>query len=149
MGSSAKLLAMGKINGGCQCGNVTVEAELSGAFETYNPRVCDCEFCSKHSAAYLSDAQGSLVIAIANESDVSRYRQGSKTAEFIVCKQCGVLVAICHRTSEALFATLNVRALDRKFEFGREQPVSPKQLASDEKAKRWRALWFSKVSFRT
>ena len=44
--------------------------------EAYNPRACDCDFCSKHGAAYVSDPKGALRIRLKEEGQTSRYRQG-------------------------------------------------------------------------
>src|SRR6185312_13731802 len=75
--------SMHKLKGQCHCGNVRVEIELVRSPETYNPRACDCDFCSKHAAAYVSDPQGSLLMQVRDDAGISRYRQGSGAAECI------------------------------------------------------------------
>lgn len=57
-----------------------VAIELTRAPATYNPRACDCDLCRKHGAAYVSDAQGSLVIRIKDARARGKYRQGSGKA---------------------------------------------------------------------
>ena len=54
-------------------------ARTTGEFA---PRACDCEFCSRHRAAWVSDSQGALRIEVHYGADLQRYRQGSKQAEF-------------------------------------------------------------------
>jgi hypothetical protein len=136
---------MVKTGGGCHCGNIRIQASFSQYLTAYNPRACDCDFCVKHAAAYVSDPQGSLHVAIRNELEVNRFRQGSETCEMLVCRICGVLVGAVYRESDRLFGTLNVRALDTRANFASEQPVSPKTLSVDQKLQRWRNIWFSDV----
>ena len=137
---------MPQINGGCYCGNIRLDVSLSREPSDYAPRACDCDFCQKHSSAYVSDPRGSLRIRIANETEVSRFRQGSNTAQMRVCRTCGVLVGALFRDGERLFGTVNARALDCRASFGEQQSVSPKSLSADVKAQRWRDIWFAEVS---
>jgi hypothetical protein len=137
---------MVQANGGCYCGNIRVSASFSQYLSAYEPRACDCDFCSKHGAAYVSDSKGSLSIEIRDELEVNRFRQGSKSAEMVLCRTCGVLVGAVYRESNRLFGTLNVKALGCRASFGPEQqPVSPKPLSADQKVRRWRGIWFPDV----
>jgi hypothetical protein len=137
---------MPQLNGSCYCGNIRLDVSLSRELSEYSPRACDCDFCQKHGSAYVSDRHGSLRIRIANEADVSHFRQGSNTAEMLLCRSCGILVGALYRDGDRLFGTVNVRALDARAAFGVEKSVSPKSLAADVKAQRWREIWFADVS---
>jgi hypothetical protein len=134
-----------KVAGGCHCGNIAVRLHLARSPDDYRPRSCDCDFCRKHGACYLSDPQGALSIQVRHGSECGRYRQGSGAAEFLVCRNCGVLVVALYRGEQQLYATVNARALDAGASFGAEQPVSPQKLSQSEKIKRWQALWFSDI----
>ena len=136
---------MPDISGGCYCGNIRLNASFSKELSAYNPRACDCDFCEKHAAAYVSDPGGSLRIQIRNELEVSRFRQGSNTAEMLICRLCGVLVGAVYLHSDRIFGTLNLKALDSREAFGPQLPVSPKRLSADLKTQRWRDLWFPDV----
>jgi hypothetical protein len=136
---------MPETHGGCYCGNIRVIVSFSQYLSTYEPRACDCAFCLKHAAAYVSDPNGSLQLQIRNELEVNRFRQGSDTAEMLLCRTCGVLVGALYGESDRLFGTLNVKALESRESFGSEQPVSPKSLSADQKVRRWRELWFPDV----
>ncbi|MGB9430426.1 MAG: aldehyde-activating protein [Gammaproteobacteria bacterium] len=138
-----------KISSGCHCGNLRIDLELTRAPDTYNPRACDCDFCRKHSAAYVSDPQGSLAIRIQDESLRGTYRQGSGQAEFLFCTHCGVLVGVLYRNDGRLYAAVNAKAVEGGKAFGAEQPISPKTLSASEKVKRWQDVWFSNVSIVT
>lgn len=134
-------------SGGCHCGNIGVELQLTAAPESYWPRACDCDFCRKHGAAYVSDAQGSLVVRIKDERERSTYRQGSGRAEFLLCRNCGVLVGAFFRSGSQIHATVNVKALASSAAFAPEQSVSPQKLAADQKVQRWQDIWFANVTF--
>lgn len=136
---------MHNVSGGCHCGNIEIDVGLTAAPGAYRPRVCDCDFCRKHGAAWLSDDKGSLLIRIKDRHESETYRQGSKQAEFLLCRNCGVLVAVLHRVDLKLHAAINVKAFDSTAKFGIEQAVSPKRLSADEKANRWQDIWFSNV----
>lgn len=134
---------MHKISGGCHCGNIHLEVGLSHAPASYRPRACDCDFCVKHGSAYISDPQGSLHIRIQDEGQTAKYRQGSGQAEFLVCRNCGVLAAVLYMDQGRLYAAANARAIAGGRDFGADQPVSPKRLSPGDKAARWRDVWFS------
>jgi hypothetical protein len=137
---------MNKLNGGCHCGNILVEMELPRASATYNPRACDCDYCRKHGAAYVSDPQGSMRMQVKDARQLGKYHQGSGIADCIICRNCGVLVGIVHRDNGRLYGAINSKALDGSSPFGEEMPVSPKTLPDDEKIRRWKDLWFANVS---
>lgn len=136
---------MPETHGGCYCGNIRSQASFSRELASYNPRACDCDFCRKHAAAYVSDPKGSLRLQIGNELEVNRFRQGSNTAEMLLCRTCGVLVGALYRESNRLFGAPNAKALDPRLSFGPEQGVSPKLLSPDQKVQRWRDIWFPDV----
>jgi len=137
---------MHQLTGGCHCGNMRVEVELPRPPGDYSPRACDCDFCRKHGASYLSDPQGSMLIRIKDERDSGRYHQGSGTADCLLCRHCGVLIGATYLCDERLYAAVNVRILDGGAGFAADLPVSPKKLSENEKAQRWRTLWFANVS---
>jgi hypothetical protein len=136
--------SMHTVTGGCYCGNVLLHIRLPRPPKAYNPRACDCGFCRKHGAAYISDRSGSLEIAIGTATDRGSYRQGSEAADFLFCRRCGVLIGVTCEIDGRLYGAVNVRSLDPAA-FGPEQSVSPKQLAATEKLQRWQGVWFPDV----
>lgn len=137
---------MHHIEGKCHCGNIHVALELSAAPGDYAPRACDCDFCRKHGASYLSDPHGTLRIDVADARLLGRYRQGSGMAECLLCRECGVLVGVTYREEGRLYAAVNTRVLEGGVGFGEGKSVSPKLLAGDEKVRRWKELWFANVT---
>ena len=136
---------MHSVSGGCYCGNILLDLQLANEPGSYNPRACDCAFCRKHGAAYISDAQGSLRVRINDQARSGTFRQGSELAEMLLCTHCGVLMGALYRTEGRIYATVNVRAVEGAATFGVEQSVSPKKLSPDAKVARWKELWFSNV----
>jgi hypothetical protein len=138
-----------EIKGSCHCENISVDVVLSRQPESISPRACDCDFCFKHGAAYVSDPAGSMAIRVRDPGLLGRYRQGSGTAECLFCKGCGVLVGVLYEEGEKRFAALNTPILSEAARFGGKVAVSPKKLGVGEKIERWKELWFSKVTLRT
>jgi hypothetical protein len=136
---------MYRLTGGCHCGNIGVAMDLAREPGTYTPRTCDCDYCRKHSAAYISDAQGSLVIRVTDPSKLGRYRQGAGLAEFLFCTACSVLVSVLYNHDTRLYAAVNANAIDARERFGEPQSASPKTLSAQEKMQRWQELWFCQV----
>ncbi|SET74038.1 GFA family protein [Stigmatella erecta] len=133
------------IQGRCHCGNIRVAIHLTRSPESYSPRACDCGFCLKHAAAYVSDPEGTVEFDVRDSLQVGRYKQGSQTAEFLFCKGCGVLVGVVYPSREGTFAAINSRIVEDA-RFGPETAVSPQKLSAGEKVKRWEEVWFSKVA---
>jgi hypothetical protein len=137
---------MHKLNGGCHCYNIHVEVELPHAPSTYKPRACDCDFCRKHGATYISDPQGAVCLQVKDVHQLGRYRQGSGIAECIICRNCRVLVGVVYEDNGQLYAAINSKVIDANPDFAEEVPVSPKILPDDKKIERWKDLWFADVS---
>ncbi len=137
-----------KYVGGCHCGNIALEMEITGKPDSYNPRACDCDFCRKHAASYVSDPHGKLVILVKNETNLSKYRQGSGIADCLVCNICGVLVGVCYEEHGRLYATVNRKTVVNSTDFGAETVVSPRTLNDQDKIQRWKNAWFSDVSIK-
>ncbi|NWK78372.1 GFA family protein [Aquitalea sp. LB_tupeE] len=136
---------MVQLSGACHCGNIHLHLELSRPLADYNPRTCDCDFCRKHGASYLSDPHGRLQIAVRDTAGMGKYRHGSQLADFLFCTRCGVLVGVLYQDGSRLYGTVNCAALHETEALGTPVSVSPRQLDSSEKTARWSTLWFPDV----
>jgi len=120
---------------------------VEAAFETQRdpatlqPRACDCSFCRKHGAAWLSDNEGELLVSANSGATLREYHQGSGNARFLLCGDCGVLVAVVFGDEGGLAGAINATCLDDPPHLGATTQVSPQQLTAEEKIARWRALW--------
>lgn len=133
------------LSGGCHCGNVHLEITLTAATSMQSPRACDCDFCRKHGAAYVSDPQGKLRIDVRNENDFGKYKQGSGISDCLICRNCGVLIGFSYQEDDQLYVVINSKAIDGQLQFGTETPVSPKLLDATKKSERWKQIWFRDV----
>jgi hypothetical protein len=136
---------MYSVQGGCHCGNISYVAEFTKELSTYKPRACDCDFCTSHGSSYVSDRNGSLIIEIKNICDVSKYRQGSRIADFLICKNCGVMIGVCYEEDGRIFGSINVRSSAVYSNFGETQTINLLQLSDEERISRWKQYWFEKV----
>lgn len=138
---------MVQLDGSCYCGGVQVRVELSRSPESFQPRACDCDFCRKNGASYISDPVGSMNIEAKDRDAITGFRQGSENAEFMFCKTCAVLVGVVYRESESVFGAVNSEVFGAGKSFGEKVTASPKTLSGAEKVARWKLVWFPKVSF--
>jgi len=105
-----------RIEAACHCGNIRVALDWRGAWPDIPVRACGCDLCRKHGARWTSDPNGAFRLAIAEEGRTRRYRFGSKTADFHVCTNCGVIPIVSSRIEGRRYAVFNANtfaALDR------------------------------------
>ena len=133
------------LSGGCHCGNIHIDMALTKASAEYSPRACDCDFCRKHGASYISDPQGTLRMTVRNFADFGRYKQGSGASDCLFCRNCGVLVGYSYAENGQIYAVVNSRAVDGAAQFGTETAASPKLLPQEKKTERWKQIWFRDV----
>lgn len=134
-------------HGSCHCRRLRIEFSTDRNPADFTPRACDCSFCRKHGAAYVSDPAGRLSIT-ARQGVLRKYRQGSDTADFLLCGQCGVLVAVSFEHDNRVYGAVNIGCLDGDTGFMAPAPASPQLLDADEKVSRWSQLWIPDVELR-
>ena len=101
--------------GACHCKNIEIRLESDKTARELGLRTDSCSFCNKHHALYTSDPTGALRITVREADLVVRYRFGTKTADFLLCKACGVFVAAY--MPEAALAVINVNVLEARDAF--------------------------------
>lgn len=133
------------MRGSCHCGRLRVEFSTGQDPASIVPRACDCSFCQKHGATYISDPAGRLSV-IESEPDATReYRQGSNAARFLFCSHCGVLVAVVYEHEARIYGVVNAGCLDGHAGLATPVPASPQTLTREEKVSRWVKLWVPDV----
>jgi hypothetical protein len=98
--------------GRCHCGAVGFEYRTAKAPAEWPVRECQCSFCRKHGACYTSDPAGSVRFVHTNTGDLSRYRFGHGTADFVFCGRCGGYLGALTEEGGQAVAVLNLRAFD-------------------------------------
>lgn len=97
--------------GRCHCGALRFELRTSHPPDQWTVRACQCSFCRSHGARTTSDPEGSVRFIIADNAKLNHYRFGTRSADFYVCRDCGVYVAAVLTSARGQFATLNVNVL--------------------------------------
>jgi hypothetical protein len=110
-------------SGGCHCGNIRVRLRLTTDPAAVPLRACTCSFCRAHATRTLSDPAGLFEAWAEDWADVERYRFGTRTADYLVCRRCGVYIAAVCETDAGPRAVVNINSLDARAEF--TQPASP------------------------
>jgi hypothetical protein len=126
--------------GTCSCQTVSFVLNLPNPIRCYQPRACDCDFCTSRHIAYLSDPHGSLEIT--SKLLLSIVMQGSQQAEFLSCPSCSSVVAATYLFSEGRKGAFNTSLLSALLDLPTAISASPKLLNVDEKRQRWQQLWF-------
>jgi hypothetical protein len=103
--------------GGCHCGNISLTLRLARPPQQTPLRACGCGFCRAHGTRTAADPHGFAEIAAADLSLVEFYRFGSKTADYVLCRRCGVYVGAVCDTAAGTRAVINVNSLDDRAAF--------------------------------
>jgi len=111
-------------SGGCHCGNISVQLSLSRAPDQMPLRSCSCSFCRAHGTRTLSDRDGQAEITVADWSLAEKYRFGSRTADYVLCRRCGVYVGAVCETGSGWRAVINTNCLDDRAAFT-QPPAAP------------------------
>jgi hypothetical protein len=94
--------------GGCHCGALGFSYHTALRLAQWSVRACQCRFCRAHGALTTSDSGGRLLFHVNDVDLLERYRFGLKTADFLLCKRCGVYVGAQIETAHGAFGTINV-----------------------------------------
>jgi len=72
------------IRGSFHCGNLRYLLAWPGEPVSITARTCDCNFCTRHGAAWTSHLEASLRITINQPRSISRYAFATRTADFLI-----------------------------------------------------------------
>lgn len=105
-----------ELRGQCHCGNLSVRLSTSHPVSAMVARACSCTFCRPRHLRWTSDPEGHVELAVRDVRELSRYRFGTETADFLVCRHCGQVVAAVTLDADAR-AVVNVDVLERSADF--------------------------------
>ena len=97
-----------RIKGSCHCQNISYDLLWPERASEIPVRNCGCTFCKKHGGAWTSHRGSKMKAKILDVSSVSKYRFGTKTAEFYICRACGVAPFVTSEIDEHQYAVVNV-----------------------------------------
>ena len=98
--------------GQCHCGAIGFQFRTEEPPSRWAVRACQCSFCTAHGAACVSDPAGAVAFTHVKPPELQRYRFGLRTADFLLCRNCGVYIGALLTGAEGAFATLNTRAMN-------------------------------------
>jgi len=97
--------------GSCHCGTLASSFETARAVNQWSVRACQCGFCRAHGARTTSDRTGRLTFHVGAPRALQRYRFGLRTADFLICRRCGVYIGAQIQTAHGAFGIVNTLAM--------------------------------------
>ena len=101
-----------RIDASCHCGNIRVALDWPDAAPTIAARACGCGLCTRSGAAWTSNPGGSFHLSIADPSRATQYRFATRTADFHLCRTCGIIPIVTCTIEGARYAVFNVNTFD-------------------------------------
>ena len=69
-----------------------------------------CSFCRAHGARNTSDPKGVMSVRARDKKKLVRYRFGLKTADFLLCADCGVYIGAILTDKDGAWMTVNANS---------------------------------------
>ena len=110
----AKRPKLHSYEGGCHCGALEFTYEASLAPRSWPVRACQCNFCRAHGALCTSDPEGIVRFRYVQPDRLRRYRFALRTADFLICRECGIYLGAVMMTGAGAVATININALQER-----------------------------------
>jgi hypothetical protein len=107
------------LKGQCHCGAILVELTTDRRPSDQVLGACQCTFCRKHNARTCSDPEAHVTLTAVNPQQVQHYSFGLKTSDQIICRRCGVYVAMTLTDGGQVWSVINVDTLDGRALFTR------------------------------
>lgn len=97
--------------GSCHCGAIEYIYRTAINPEKWNVRACQCSFCRAHAGLSTSDPEGSVEFKERVRGALHHYRFGQLTADFLICRKCGVYLGAAITTPKGRYGVININAL--------------------------------------
>ncbi len=128
--------------GQCHCGALRIELVSDRSPGEQILGACQCSFCRKHNARAFSDPKARVTIIASEPAQLQRYTFGLGTSEQILCRRCGVYVAMTLVERDRAWSVINVDALDDRALFARTpEPRDYSSESREERIARRKARW--------
>jgi hypothetical protein len=128
--------------GQCHCGAIRVELLSDRPPKEQALGACQCSFCRKHNARAFSDPGARVTLTAADPKQLQRYAFGLGTSEQVICRRCGVYVAMTLIDGDRVWSVINVDALDDRALFTRM--AEPRDYSAEDREgriERRKARW--------
>ena len=103
--------AVTRYPGTCHCGAIGFSYQTAVRPDRWSVRACECSFCRAHDALSTSDPEGRLDFVAAQPDLLQRYRFGLGTADFLLCRNCGIYIGAAIDSDGGRFGIINTHAL--------------------------------------
>jgi hypothetical protein len=128
--------------GHCHCGNLSVRFETAKAAAELPLRSCQCSFCTRHGARTTADRESHAVVSVRDTARLSRYQWARRTAEFLVCRECGGYLGAVATIRGRRYMTVNVNLIEDSGRFtGTPVPVDYSSESVEARSDRREATW--------
>lgn len=128
--------------GRCHCGAIRVELSSSRPPADQILGACQCDFCRKHNARTFSDPKAHVTLTATEPSQVQLYSFGLATSQQVICRRCGVYVAMILAEDGQVWSVLNIDTLDARTLFDRPpQPRDYEGEGREARIARRKARW--------
>lgn len=97
--------------GSCHCGAIGFRYFTAQRPEQWGIRACQCSFCRAHAPRYTADPAGRIEFTGGGSGAMQRYRFGHRTADFLLCRECGVFIGALMEGPGGAWGIVNVNAL--------------------------------------
>lgn len=129
-------------HGNCHCGALGFEYRTANETAAWSVRACQCSYCRAHGGVYTSDPAGTLRFTHREPEQLSRYRFGHQTADFIFCGRCGGYLGAVTDLDGRTLAVININAMDpRPNGLPAAQPMSYDGESGDARSSRRAVRW--------
>jgi hypothetical protein len=131
-------------DGQCHCGAIRVQLATDRQPKDQVIGACQCSFCRKHNARTFSDPKAQVTLTAADPEQVQEYAFGLETSRQIICRRCGVYVAMILTDEGQTWSVLNIDTLDERALFtGPPQPRHYDDEDRESRISRRKARWCS------
>lgn len=138
----AKRPPLKSFEGVCHCGALEFTYETHLAPKNWPVRACQCTFCRGHGAQMTSDPEGAVRFRYVQPDRLRRYRFALRTADFLVCRECGMYVGAVMMTGAGAVATVNTNLLrERPRGLSAPRAVNYRNESLEERRSRRREIW--------
>lgn len=110
--------------GSCHCRAIGFDYGTELAPESWSVRACQCTFCRAHGALSTSDPRGTLEFRVEAAGKLERYRFARRTADFLLCRGCGVYIGAVLAAPAGRFGIINLNTLADRLSVPTAQPAN-------------------------